>query len=195
MLVKQSKYDEVVRQRDQLTADLTAAQSTIEQQTHEIETLRATLQETNGAPSEAEDAQQEAANQNLETGHSNVVTQEETPTEPSNASGEGDQHQEAPVTPEDFQRLQHTLEESNQVIEAREAEIRNLSSQLEASNTRISELEETIHRLNEEAAVTTSRAYSPSDGSDDPSASLNEFCKENDQDTMACIERLKEEGF
>ena len=182
MLVKQSKYDEVVKQRDQLKEDLATALTTIEQQGQELETLRATSTEPADSPTDTNPEPNNDAGENSTDVASTTPNQE-------------DPSQEMSATPQQVRQLQEDLENSNQVIQQQEAERRNLAEQLEASSQRISELEETVQRLNEEAAVSTSRAFSSSDGSADPSSLLNEFCKENEQDTMACIERLKEEGF
>jgi chromosome segregation ATPase len=93
------------------------------------------------------------------------------------------------------QRLTDELAQAATLAQERTDEIAGLNTSLDQSNTRITDLEQTVKRLNQEGVVPPARATSQSDSAGDPSTSLNEYMRQNEDDTMACIQRLKEEGF
>ncbi len=93
------------------------------------------------------------------------------------------------------QRLTNELAQAATQAQERTDEIAGLNTSLDQANTRIADLEQTVERLNQEGVVPPARATSQGDNSGDPSTSLNEYMRQNEDDTMACLQRLKEEGF
>ena len=73
-------------------------------------------------------------------------------------------------------------------------EVEKLNESLEASKATIHQLETTVEKLSNQAAAPPAKVVSESDGQ--PTwKSLNDFIREHKHDTMACIQRLREEGF
>lgn len=93
------------------------------------------------------------------------------------------------------QRLTDELAQAANQAQERSDQIAGLNTNLDQANSRIAVLEQTVTRLNTEAAVDGARATSETDEPGDPSVSLNEYMKQNQDDTMVCIQRLREEGF
>lgn len=103
-----------------------------------------------------------------------------------------------PRTQEEFQSLvtekDATIAELSDKLDAMSENIGLTEQQLAEANTKISDLQGTIEKLNNDAYASPALAVSQGDGTSQNNG-LNEFISQNINDTQACIARLRSEGF
>ena len=124
-----------------------------------------------------------------------LVTENERLTTELESLQNSDAEQRAGDLRGENERLVSELAQAAQNAQSHSDQTAELNTQLVESNTRITDLEQTVERLNQEGAAQTAQATSSNDGTQTPTESLNQFMHKNQDDTMACIQRLRQEGF